>query len=49
MNLRKTTILLVGAMVVLGACNAATPSGSGGAAGALDGALVQKRTSRSRS
>ena len=43
MNLRKTTILLVGAMVVLGACNAATPSGSGGAAGALDGALVQKK------
>ena len=42
MNLRKTTILLVGAMVVLGACNAATPSGSGGAAGALDGALVPK-------
>ena len=27
MNLRKTAVLLVGAMVVLGACNAATPSG----------------------
>jgi simple sugar transport system substrate-binding protein len=42
MNLRKTTILLVGAMVVLGACNAATPSGSGAAGAGLDGALVKK-------
>ena len=42
MNLRKTAVLLVGAMVVLGACNAATPSGSGGTGGTLDGALVQK-------
>ena len=41
MNLRKTAVLLVGAMVVLGACNAATPSGSGGG-GSLDGALVPK-------
>ena len=41
MNLRKTAALLVGAMFVLGACNAATPSGSG-AAGSLDGALVPK-------
>ena len=41
MNLRKTAALLVGAMFVLGACNAATPSGSGGG-GSLDGALVPK-------
>jgi simple sugar transport system substrate-binding protein len=44
MNLRKTAVLLVGAMVVLGACNAATPSGSGGGTGGtLEGALVQKK------
>jgi simple sugar transport system substrate-binding protein len=42
MNLRKTGALLVGAMVLLGACNAATPSGSGALDGALDGALVAK-------
>ena len=42
MNLRKTAALLVGAMFVLGACNAATPSGSGGGGGSLDGALVPK-------
>jgi simple sugar transport system substrate-binding protein len=43
MKLRRTAVLLVGAMFVLGACNAATPSGSGGAAaGSLDGALVKK-------
>jgi simple sugar transport system substrate-binding protein len=43
MNLRTRTLaaLAVGAMIV-GACQAGTPTGSGGAAGGLDGALVKR-------
>jgi simple sugar transport system substrate-binding protein len=43
MNLRTRTLaaLAVGAMIV-GACQAGTPTGSGAAAGGLDGALVKR-------
>ena len=42
MNLRRSAAILLGAVMVLAACNAATPSGSGATGGTLDGALVQK-------
>jgi len=42
MNLRKSAAILLGAVMVLAACNAATPSGSGAAGAGLDGALVKK-------
>jgi len=45
MNLRKSIAVLGGAVILIAACNAATPSGSGGtAAGAKgpDGALVKR-------
>jgi simple sugar transport system substrate-binding protein len=43
MNLRRSAAILLGAVLVLAACNAATPSGSGGTGGTLEGALVQKK------
>jgi simple sugar transport system substrate-binding protein len=45
MNLRKSAALLLGAVMVLAACNQATSSGAAGSAGtggSLDGALVAK-------
>ena len=42
MNLRRSAATLLGAVLLLGACNAATPSGSGGTGAALDGALIAR-------
>jgi len=45
MNLRKSIAVLGGAVILIAACNAATPSGSGGAAAGAkgpDGALVKR-------
>ncbi len=43
MNLRKSAALLLGAVMILAACNAATPSGSGATGGkGPDGALVAR-------